>query len=126
MGNQSSGNQEEKKGAFKGHISGNAHVVLLGDSTLDNLVWVQSQEQTVKARLQAALPKAVITNYAVREQNTHSIPRTDILTADITQPTLHRARQSYDTHNASLTQQADGFTSKHMLKGQCPSISGEN
>jgi lysophospholipase L1-like esterase len=58
MGSKGSSESPERK------CSENLHIVLLGDSTLDNLVWVDSQEETVKAALQRRLPGARVTNFA--------------------------------------------------------------
>lgn len=41
------------------------HVVLMGDSTLDNVIWLDSYEECVKAKLQESLGEDVfISNYA--------------------------------------------------------------
>eukprot|EP01124_Arcella_intermedia_P024033 TRINITY_DN3962_c0_g2_i1.p1 TRINITY_DN3962_c0_g2~~TRINITY_DN3962_c0_g2_i1.p1 ORF type:complete len:328 (+),score=65.77 TRINITY_DN3962_c0_g2_i1:17-1000(+) len=40
------------------------HIVFIGDSTLDNVVWVNGQKETVTAQLGALLPDYKITNYA--------------------------------------------------------------
>eukprot|EP01120_Amphizonella_sp_Union-15-10_P002668 TRINITY_DN12973_c0_g1_i1.p1 TRINITY_DN12973_c0_g1~~TRINITY_DN12973_c0_g1_i1.p1 ORF type:complete len:306 (+),score=31.49 TRINITY_DN12973_c0_g1_i1:53-919(+) len=40
------------------------HLVLIGDSTLDNLVWVDTKEEAIPSQLRELLPNALITNYA--------------------------------------------------------------
>lgn len=42
----------------------NDHIVFIGDSTLDNLVWVNGQHQTVKHHLETMMPSATVVNYA--------------------------------------------------------------
>lgn len=54
------------------------HVVLLGDSTLDNLVWVDSQKETVKAAIERKLPGARVTNFAADGFTSSSMLRGDV------------------------------------------------
>lgn len=49
------------------------HVVLIGDSTLDNIVWVSKPEQSMPSQLRAALNGVKVTNFAADGFNSEDV-----------------------------------------------------
>jgi len=49
------------------------HIILMGDSVLDNFYWLKDKKNDLRQQLENMLPKAIVTNVAVDETTTEDI-----------------------------------------------------
>lgn len=73
--------------------AGKNHLVLLGDSTIDNLIWVDTFENSISSLLRKNLPELKITNLAA-----YGFSATDILSGCFPYNSYYERSQTLDKY----------------------------